>query len=132
MKGETACFYRGVHLDDAKRFNTLEEHRDKSLDQVKKGTDVKSYTVSSLKEIRVGGHRALVSHVSAEIRSGMIGARVLGREVWSVHLHCPNLSRYYVLLSIERDPSEFGDMEEIFDSLIETMVCHPATSSISM
>ena len=33
-------------LDEAKRFKTLEEHRDGSLNQVKKGRDVKSLDVS--------------------------------------------------------------------------------------
>ena len=115
-------------LEEAKRFNTLEEHRDSSLNQVKKGSDVKSFGVSDLKEIQICGHRALVSHFSAEIRVGMMGRNTSGRDIWSIHFHCPNLSRYYVLFSMERDPAEFEDMASIFDSFSETIICHPEIS----
>jgi len=113
-------------LDEAKRFKTLEEHRDGSLNQVKKGTDVKSLDISDLRETQICGHRALVSHVSAEIRVGMMGRNVTGRDIWSIHLHCPNSSRFYVLFSMERDPAEFEDMGSVFDSFAKTIVCHPA------
>jgi hypothetical protein len=112
-------------LEEAKRFKTLEEHRDRSLKQVKKGSDVKSADVSDLRETQICGHRALVSHVSAEIRIGMMGRSTVGRDIWSIHLHCPNTSRYYVLFSMERNPAEFEDMSAVFDSFAKTMVCHP-------
>ena len=116
-------------LSEAKRFKNLEEHRDNSIEQVKKGSDVKSVCVSALKETTVSGHRALVSHVSATIRTGMIGRSVAGRDVWSVHFHCPNLSRYYVMFSMERDKTEFEDMGPVFESFVETMICHPSDPS---
>ncbi len=112
-------------LEDAKQFKTLEEHRDGSLKQVKKGSDVKSFAVSDLKETQIAGHRALVSHVSTEIRTGVMGRNVASRDIWSVHFHCTNLSRYYVLFSMERDPTEFEDMGPVFDAFAKTMVCHP-------
>lgn len=115
-------------LEDAKKFKTLEEHRDASLNQVKKGSDVKSAEVSDLREIQIGGHRALVSHLSAEVRMGMMGRSIVGRDIWSIHLHCPNTSRYYVLFSMERNSQEFEDMSHVFDSFARTMVCHPALS----
>jgi hypothetical protein len=116
-------------LSEASRFKTLEAHRDSSLERVKKGSDVKSVNVSDLKETKICGHRALVSHVSAVIRAGMMGRNTVGRDIWSVHFHCPNLSRYYVLFSMERDSSEFEDLGPIFESFVSTMVCHPSCSS---
>jgi hypothetical protein len=112
-------------LEETKKFKTLEEHRDASLRQVKKGSDVKSAEISDLREIQIGGHRALVSHLTAEVRMGMTGRNIAGRDIWSIHLHCPNSSRYYVLFSMERDPQEFENLSSVFDSLAKTMVCHP-------
>jgi hypothetical protein len=112
-------------LDEAKRFKTLEEHRDSSLNQVKKGSDVRSADVSDLRETQICGHRALISHVSAEVRTGMMGRGIAGRDIWSIHFHCPNVSRYYVLFSMERDPAEFEDMGAVFESFVKSMVCHP-------
>lgn len=111
-------------LEEAKRFKTLEEHRDSSLNQVKKGSDVKTVDVSDLKETNICGHRALVSHISALIRSGAMGRNTTSRDIWSVHFHCPNTSRYYVIFSMERDSSEFEDMGPVLESFVNTMVCH--------
>ena len=111
-------------LEDAKKFKTLEEHRDSSFNQVKKGSDVKSAEVSDLREIHICGHRALVSHLSAEVRMGAMGRNVVGRDIWSIHLHCPDSSRYYVLFSMERNSQEFEDMSRVFESFANTMVCH--------
>jgi hypothetical protein len=111
-------------LEEANRFKTLEEHRDSSLNQVKKGSDVKAVSVSDLRETKICGHRALISHVSALIRSGMMGRETVNRDIWSVHFHCPETGRYYVLFSMERDSSEFEDMGPVFESFTTSMVCH--------
>jgi hypothetical protein len=125
-------------LDAAtKRFKTLEEHRDAAIKRVKKGPDVKSMQVSDLNETQIGGHKALQSHVSAQVRAGGIMARgVSSRDIWSVHFYCEPTSRYYVVYTMERDSSEFGgDMSRIFSSLSKKIVCHPgageSSSSIS-
>lgn len=111
-------------LVEAQRFKTLEEHRDSSLNQVKKGSDVKTVDVSDLKETSICGHRALVSHISALIRSGVMGRNTASRDIWSVHFHCPKALRYYVIFSMERDSSEFEDMGPVLESFVSTMVCH--------
>ena len=113
-------------LSKASRFKTLEEHRDNSITQLKKGSEVKTVNVSDLKEMQIMGHRALVSHVTTEVRAGMMGRNIASREIWSVHFHCPELQRYYVMFSMERDHEEFEDMGAVFESFVESVSCHTA------
>ena len=112
-------------LSKASRFKTLEEHRDNSINQLKKGSDIKSINVSGLKEMQIMGHRALVSHVTTDVRVGMMGRGVASREIWSVHFHCSELQRYYVMFSMERDHEEFEDMGAVFETFVENVACHP-------
>lgn len=114
-------------LSQASRFKTLEEHRDSSINQLKKGSEVKALDVSDLKEIQVMGHRALVSHIATEVSAGMMGRNTASREIWSVHFHCPELSRYYVLFSMERDHEEYEDLGAVFETFVESACCHPNT-----
>ncbi|MGI0091837.1 MAG: hypothetical protein ACREBS_09015 [Nitrososphaerales archaeon] len=125
QKGNRVFVSWGPLEEATRRFKTLEAHRDSSLDQVKKGSDVKSLDVSDLKEVQVCTHRALMTHVSAQIRSGMMGRNTSRRDIWSIHFYCPNISRYYVMFSMERDAEEFEDMGQVFSSFAKTMVCHP-------
>ncbi|MDA4130691.1 MAG: hypothetical protein OK457_07960 [Thaumarchaeota archaeon] len=114
-------------LEEAqKRFKTLEEHRDYGIKRVKKGPDVRSVDVTDLSEIQIGGHRALVSHVAAKLQRGMMSRGVSNRDIWSVHFHCPNSSRYYVIYSMQRDAEEFEDIGIIFSDLARTVSCHPS------
>jgi hypothetical protein len=114
-------------LEEAqKRFKTLEEHRDYGIKRVKKGPDVRSIDVTDLREIQITGHRALVSHVGAKLQRGMMSRGVSNRDIWSVHFHCPNSSRYYVIYSMQRDAQEYEDISAVFNNLISTVACHPS------
>jgi len=117
-------------LSDAQRkFKTLEEHRDFGIQRVKKGPDVKSVEVSDLRELSVDGHRALLSHVDAKIQRGMMSRGFSRRDIWSIHFYCPEMSRYYVVYSMQRNADEFEDLSSIFRSLADGMKCHPAQST---
>lgn len=111
-------------LSKASRFKTLEEHRDNSINQLKKGSEIKSINVSDLKEMQIMGHRALASRVITDVRTGMMGRGIASREIWSVHFHCPELQRYYVMFSMERDHEEFEDMGAVFENFVESVACH--------
>lgn len=117
-------------LEDAtKRFKTLEELRENSFDQVRKGSDVKYVNVSDLNEIEICGHRALTARLRAEVRGGMMSRRSAVRNILSAHFHCPDLSRYYVVYSMERDTDEYEDMTKVFDSFAKSIVCHRTNNS---
>ena len=118
-------------LDAAtKRFKTLEEHRDANIKRVQKGPDVKSIEVTDLNEINVGGHRALTSHVSAQVRQGMMSRGVAKREIWSIHFYCEPSSRYYVVYCMERDQGEFEDIKSAFNAIANSVSCHNSLSTV--
>ncbi len=108
-----------------KRFKTLDEHRDWSTKQVGKGPDVKKVDVSDSREVAISGHRALLSHVSADVRAGGFMSRGSAeRNMWSLHFYCPERGRYYVVYSLLRDKDEFPDFSGEFDSLWKSASCH--------
>ncbi len=115
-------------LEDAnKRFRSLDEHRDSSIKQVGKGPDVRKVDVTDSKEDQVGGHRALYSHVTADVRGGFMARKAAERDMWSIHFYCPEQSRFYVVYSLLRDKEEYPDFSSVFGSLSRSMRASPCT-----
>jgi hypothetical protein len=106
------------------RFKSLEEHRDKNVKQIRSGPDVKNVNISDSHEEQILGHRALFSHVTADVKAGMFSRNSYEREMWSIHLYCPERSRYYVVYSLLRDPKEYSDFATTFNSMGRSLVCH--------
>ncbi len=106
------------------RFKSLEEHRDKNIKQIKSGPDVKSVDLADSHEEQILGHRALFSHVTADVKAGMFSRGSYEREMWSIHLYCPDRSRYYVVYALLRDPKEYDNFDSIFTSMGRSLVCH--------
>ncbi len=107
-----------------KQFKELDQHRDKSIERVKKGQDVKSLEIIEKKETEVFHHRALFSHISAVVRQGVTGRSVAKRRILSVHFYCPESGRYYVVFGEERKEGEFDNLTGIFESFYKSVVCH--------
>jgi hypothetical protein len=106
------------------RFKSLEEHRDKNVKQIRSGPDVKNVNVTDSHEEQILGHKALFSHVTADVKAGMFSRGSYEREMWSIHLYCPDRSRYYVVYSLLRDPKEYGDFAGVFNSMGRSLRCH--------
>jgi len=112
-------------LEDAsRRFKTLEEHRDWNVEQIKKSPNLKEFDVSDKREYLINGHRALSAHVKASLKQGFGGRGTLVEDIWSVRFYCPNLSRYYVIYSQQRDAHEFKDFGQVFNSIVGGFRCH--------
>jgi len=128
-KGGNRIFVSWGPLDQAtRRFKTLEEHRDNSVKQIEKSPDVKAVDVRESREEMIGGHRALITHVSASVKAGMLSKAANDRDMWSMHFYCPNTSRYYVLYSMLRDANEFPDFSRVFITISRSMTCHRGLS----
>jgi hypothetical protein len=106
------------------RFKSLEEHRDKNIKQIRSGPDVKNVNVADSHEEQILGHRALFSHVTADVKAGMFSRGSYEREMWSIHLYCPDRSRYYVVYCLLRDPKEYDDFQSVFTLMGRSLVCH--------
>ena len=108
------------------RFKSLEEHRDKNVKQIRSGPDVKKVDITESHDEQISGHRALFSHVSADVKAGMFARGSYARDMWSIHLYCPEQARYYVIYCLLRDPKEYQDFAYIFNSMARSLVCHPS------
>ena len=114
-------------LEEAnKRFKTVEEQRDWGVKQMEKSRGIKEVTISESKPINVCGHRALLSRIIATEGGGFLSPKQSDRVVNSMYLYCPNSSRYYVLYAVLNCPEEYPDFSKLFDTVAQSMVCHPS------
>jgi hypothetical protein len=99
------------------------EHSRFSTERVAKSLQGKLIDVER-KEMTVNGHAAVFTHAKVEMPMGLFGGkRTL--EVESLHLHCENASRYYVIHtsfnpSRPKDPGH----EDALEVVIDTFKCH--------
>jgi len=114
----------GTLGEATKRFTSLQEHRDNSVKQIRGGRDVKDISVEGSHEETLSGHTALFSHIKAEIRSGAFSRSTSDRGMSSVHLYCPETSRYYIVYFLLGDPNEYPDFTKMFEETARSFVCH--------
>ncbi len=116
-------------LEEAtRRFKTVEEQRDWGLENLRRTRSVKSISVAETKEIVVCGHKALVTRIVASVGGGLLSAKQPDSRSDSMYLHCPEESRFYILYSALKSPSEYPDFSRIFDLFVQSLVCHGAAS----
>lgn len=105
-----------------KRAPTIEDHAKFSLDRVRKSVQGKMSTVES-KEVTVCGHNALFNHVKIEVpRRGLFGKGPL-QDVRSVHLHCDETKRFFVIYSTATDANQ-EVQRRTMEGIIDTLQCH--------
>jgi hypothetical protein len=124
LKGNRFFISWGLLEDATKRFKSLDEQRDTSIKQVKRGPDVTKIDVGSQREEEVSGHRTLVTHVTATVKGGFLSRAVAEKDMWSAHLYCPEQGRFYVIYCLLRDKDEYGDIAPVFDKMIKSFSCH--------
>jgi hypothetical protein len=114
----------GKLAEAQRRFKTLEEHRDQTINRIKKDPNLKSVEiVSSLKET-MSGHDGIFSEVVAKKRSGLMSRSEPTYRLWSVHFYCPQTARYYVVYSQLKVEDEYPDFAGTFRGVTGTIRCH--------
>ena len=114
-------------LDDAQgRFETLEQQRDESVKRIKSNPNIAVAKVELSSNEMVNGHEGILSKMVTQRRRGGLISRGQDppREVWIVHLHCPQSSRFYVVYWDIRDGGEYPDVEERFRAILHSFACH--------
>jgi hypothetical protein len=120
----------GPLKDIVGKFNRLEEHRDFSINQVKRGRDVDSLTVSEMVEGQIMGHRSLSVRLVIRVRSGLMGRTASARIVCSTHFHCPNFSRYYVFYALSNAKGiQEPEFWNLYKRVSESIKCHQSATS---
>ncbi len=106
----------------AKKAPTIEEHAKFSLERVKKSVQGKMVAVDH-KDIEVNGHPALYNSVRIQVPKRGLFGRAQEQEVTSVHLHCPQSQRYYVIYTTSNNDN-VADQQRTLQGIIETLRCH--------
>ena len=107
-----------------KKFQTVEEHAEHSLSVVKKGGNVKNFERVSQDSLSICSHRGVYNHVELEEVSASLfaGSRRTPRLAYSVHVHCPSSSRYFVIYTLL--PGTEAEYEKIVMAMANSLICH--------
>ncbi len=113
-------------LEKAKKnFGTVEEHADHSLKRIKTAGNVKSFERISHDSISINSHQGAYNRARfEEITVGLFtGKRKSPREARSVHVHCPDSSRYFVIYALLPTGGTY-DYERTFTKMGNSLRCH--------
>ena len=136
LKGEVAfhtpsrnaIFLAWGSLEEAvKRFKTLTEQRDWGVARIAKTRGTRGIKMEESKSLQICGHEALLTRIAAIPSRGVLSQKQSERAVISMHLHCPVMSRFYVLYVAPNNAEEDG-FGELFERVAQSFVCHGATS----
>ncbi len=108
-----------------KKFQTVEAQAEHSIKTVKKSQNVKNLERVKQDTMEVNSHKAAYNRMKLdEMPAGFFpGKRVTKHEAHSLHLHCENMSRYFVIYTM-LSPNAPADFEELFLKMIGSFKCH--------
>jgi hypothetical protein len=108
-----------------KKFSTVQEHADHSLQRIKKAGNVKSFERISHDSIRINSHEGVYNLARfEEIAVGLFsGKKRAPREAHSVHVHCPESSRFFVVYALLPTGGTY-DYDRTFTKMANTLHCH--------
>ena len=111
-------------LARVEKFHGVEGHANYSIDRIKKNKGAK---IGDRKEetVHVNGHSSSFNHVWVNMeRKGLLwGVSRSSHEVRSLHVHCPNSSRYFMIYV--QGAAELSELQgSVMDRMIQTFKCH--------
>ncbi len=112
-------------LEKASKFPTVQEHADHSLQRIKKAGNVKNFERISHDSITINSHDGAYNRAKfEEVSVGFLsGRRRNPREANSVHVHCPESSRYFVIYALLPAGGTY-DYDRTFTKMANTLQCH--------
>ena len=111
-----------------KKYDTAKAFAEHSIKSMSKSRAVKKGEKLTEDSFRVNSHDAFYNKAQFEEASagGMFGrgrAAPGGRITCSVHLYCPDSSRYFVIYAL-LSPKAPEDFDELFLRMVKTFKCH--------
>jgi len=109
-----------------KKFPTVEEQAEHSIKVVTKSGNVKNVQRVSQDSLNISSHRAAYNHIKLdEMQPGLFfgGKKGVPREAHSVHVHCEETSRYFVIYTLlsTKAPEDFG---QLLVTMANSFKCH--------
>jgi hypothetical protein len=111
-----------------KKYDTAKAFADHSIKSMSKSRTVKKSERLAEDSFKVNSHEAFYNKAKFEevAGGGLFGggrAAPGGRLTCSVHLYCPNSSRYYVIYAL-LSPKAPEDFDELFVRMAKSFKCH--------
>jgi hypothetical protein len=105
------------------KFRDVDAHADYSLERIKGSREAKILDVKRERR-RANGHPASFNQVKLELKRGIFFNQTkTSQEVRSLHLHCENTSRYFVIYG-PATPLQSEKQGEVITKMIQSFVCH--------
>jgi hypothetical protein len=106
-----------------KKLPTVGEHANYSLQAARK-TLQGNLTVVEKTMVTVNGHDSEYNHVRVDsVRRGLLGSRGQVLDMHSLHVHCPETSRYFVIYG-SSSPDQAESQERTVGTLVRSFRCH--------
>ena len=104
-------------------YRSPQAHSKASLSKLAKARNPREIHLLARSDLNVNGHNAAFAHFSID-RSGMLLQKANKREIRSIHVHCPDSDRFFILYLSSTEEELVGDSLRIFDRLKESFACH--------
>ncbi len=112
------------NLEKLKRkLPSVEEHARYSIEKVTKSHQARVTSIEKT-QVSVNGHAAEYNHLRIDIpRRGLFGGREQVQEMHSLHIHCPESLRYFVIYG-SSGPEKAESQGRTVTTLIQSFKCH--------
>jgi len=107
----------------SKSFKTVEEQAESSLKRIGKTGNVKSFERVSHESITIHSHDGAYNRAKFEVKASPFGGKKIPQETHSVHLHCQESGRYYVMYAMFPEKGAY-DYEGAFRKMAKSFRCH--------
>jgi hypothetical protein len=110
----------------SKRFNSVQQHAEFSIDAMKKGKNVRNFEQVSKESVEVNTHWGALNKVKfEEMLPGLpfAGKKALQREAYSLHVHCEESKRYFVLYTMAPSDAQ-GKYSRTMSTMVDSFKCH--------
>jgi hypothetical protein len=103
---------------------TPEEHSKFSMERAARVARGR-LTILEQRETTTNGHLGAYNHFKVETSGMPLGGRGQSQEMESLHLHCRNSSRYYIIyVSLAPDRTKDSGRDDALWTVINTFKCH--------
>jgi len=107
-----------------KRFHTVEGHAEHGIRRIATSGPVKTCERVNKTSIELNSHTAAYNHIKVNQSVSIFAKnKTATREGYSLHLHCQNSSRYFIISTLlsSNAPEDFG---ELMKAMISSFKCH--------
>lgn len=114
-------------LEEARRhYDDANAQAVASIDRAKKSQQIRNMQCVERKDIPLKGHEAVYNHMRFEVVSrGILRERKIAeQETHSVHLHCPESGRFYVLYGSATSFPDASDQRSVLLAMTSSLKCH--------